>query len=170
MARVDVLLARLLARERRTQELITTLLAVSEDEDSSDDEVEVEEMWIVQDMLTRVCALEARLCEVEARLDEAEPAEQQQQSAVGACAIATQIERITMIEIDVADAKTTVAGMFYRAVVAEMAAAAVVWWGDSKEKETVMKDVVWYGDWMREWEAMVRWCGGGRWRRLLLIE
>jgi len=24
--------------------------------------------------------------------------------------------------------------------------------------------------WMREWEAMVRWCGGGRWRRLLLIE
>ena len=41
-------------------------------EESSDDEDEVEEMWIVQDLLTSVCALEARLCEVEARLDEAE--------------------------------------------------------------------------------------------------
>ena len=53
--------------------------------------------------------------------------------------------------------------MVHRAVVAEMAAAAAVWWG-SEEKEVVMKDVVWYGDWMREWEAMVRWCvavGGG---------
>ena len=40
----------------------------------------------------------------------------------------------------------------------------VAWWGDSEEKEAVisMKDVVWYGDWMREWEAMVRWCGGAR--------
>ena len=57
-----------------------------------------------------VCALEARLCEVEARLDEAEPAEHQQQSMVDVCAIATQIERVPMIEIDVADAKTT-AGM-----------------------------------------------------------
>ena len=170
MARVDQLLAGMLTAMRREDEAIAALLDGLQGEDSSDDEVEVEEMWIVQDMLTRVCALEARLCEVEARLDEAEPAEQQQQSAVGACAIATQIERITMIEIDVADAKTTAAGMFYRVVVAEMAAAAVVWWGDSKEKETVMKDVVWYGDWMREWEAMVRWCGGGRWRRLLLIE
>ena len=169
MARVDVLLARLLARERRTQELITKLLVVSEDEDSSDDEVEVEEMWIVQDMLTRVCALEARLCEVEARLDEAEPAEQQQQSAVGVCALAMHIERVPLIEIDVADAKTTAAaGMFHRVVVAEMAAAVAVWWG-GEEKEVVMKDV-WCGDWMREWEAMVRWCGGGRWRRSLLIE
>ena len=41
------------------------------------------------------------------------------------CAIVTQIGRVPMIEIDVADAKTT-PGMFHRAVVAEMAAAAVV--------------------------------------------
>ena len=126
-------------------------------------------MWIVQDLLTSMCALEARLCEVEARLDEAESAEQQQQSVVDVCAVETRIERVPMIEIVVADAKTTAAaGMFHRAVVAEMAAATAVWWG-SEEKEVVMKDV-WYGDWMREWEAMVRWCGGGRWRRLLLIE
>ena len=39
-------------------------------EDSNDEEDEVEEMWIVQDLLTSVCALEARLCEVEARLGE----------------------------------------------------------------------------------------------------
>ena len=170
MARADQLLAGMLTAMRREDELLAALLDDLQGEDSSDDEVQVEEMWIVQDLLTSVCALEARLCEVEVRLDEAESAEQQQQSAVDVCAIATQIERITMIEIDVADAKTTAAGIFYRAVVAEMAAAAVVRWGDSEEKETVMKDVVWYGDWMREWEAMVRWCGGGRWRRLLLIE
>ena len=171
MARADQLLVGMLTAMRREDELLAALLDGLQGEDSSDDEVEVEEMWIVQDLLTSVCALEARLCEVEARLDEAESAEQQQQSAVDVCAIATQIERVTMIEIDVADAKTTAAaGMFYRAVVAEMAATAVVWWGDSEEKEAVMKDVVWYGDWMREWEAMVRWCGGGRWRRLLLIE
>ena len=75
------------------------------------------------------------------------------------------------IEIGVAMAAAAEAMTFARAVTAELtAAAAVVWWGDSEEKEAVMKDVVWYGDWMREWEAMVRWCGGGRWRRLLLIE
>ena len=170
MARMDELLAGMLAHERRTQELITTLLG-EVSEDSSDEEDEVEEMWIVQDLLTSVCALEARLCGVEARLDEAELAEHQQQSAVDVCALAIQFERVPLIEIDVADAKTTAAaGMFHRAVVAEMAAAAVVWWGDSEEKEAVVKDVVWYGDWMREWEAMVRWYGGGRWRRLLLIE
>ena len=54
--------------------------------------------------------------------------------------------------------------MLRRAVVAGMAAAAVVWWR-SEEREVVMKDV-WYGD--REWEAMVRWCGGGRWRAFAL--
>ena len=53
-----------------------------------------------------------------------------------------------MIEIEGFEAA---AGMFHRAVVAEIAAAAaaVVWWGDSEEKEVVMKDV-WYGDWVRE--------------------
>ena len=170
MARADQLLAGMLTAMRREDELLAALLDDLQGEDSSDDEVEVEEMWVVEDLLTSVCALEARLCEVEARLDEAELAEHQQQSAVDVCALAMKIERVPLIEIDVADAKTTAAaGMFHRAVVAEMAAAAVVWWG-SEEKEVVMKDVVWYGDWMREWEAMVRWCGGGRWRRLLLIE
>ena len=75
-----------------------------------------------------------------------------------------------MIEIDVA-----AAGMFHRArggSSAEVAVAAVVWWGDNEEKVVVMKDleVGRFGDWMREWEAMVRWCGGGWWRRSLLIE
>ena len=59
--------------------------------------------------------------------------------------------------------------MFERAVTAELTAAAVVWWRERVEKVVVGKQ--WrYGDWMREWEAMVRWCGGGWWRRLLLIE
>jgi hypothetical protein len=170
MACADQLLAaRILTAMRREDELLAALLNDLQGEDSSDDEVEVEEMWIVQDLLTSVCALEARLCEVEARLDEAESAEQKQQTAVDVCAIATQIERVTMIEIDVADAKTTAAaGIFHRVVVAEMAAAVAVWMG-VEVKEVVMKDV-WCGDWMREWEAMVRWCGGGRWRRPLLIE
>ena len=106
MARVDELLAGMLAHERRTQELVMSLLG-EVSEDSSDEEDEVEEMWIVQDLLTSVCALEARLCEVEARLGEAEPAEHQQQSAVDVCAIATKVERVPMIEIDVADATTT---------------------------------------------------------------
>ena len=170
---MDELLAGLLARGRREKERFTALLDGLQSEDSSDDEDEVEEMWIVQDFFESVCTLEAGLCVVEARLDEAEPAEHQQQSAVDVCAIVTKNERVPMIEIDVADvAMTAAAGMFHRAVVAEMTAAVVVWWGDtcSEEKEVVMKDVVWYGDWMREWEAMVRWCGGGRWRRLLLIE
>ena len=93
-------------------------------------------------------------------MDEAEPAERQQQSAVDVCAIVMQIERVPMIEIDVADATTAAAaGMFHRAVVAETAAAAVVWWG-SEEKEVVTKDV-WHGDWMRELcESGRRWCVG----------
>ena len=169
MARADQLLAGMLTAMRREDELLAALLDGLQGEDSSDDEVEVEEMWVVEDLLTCVCTLEARLCGVEARLDEAELAEHQQQSTVDVCALAMQIERVPLIDIDVVDAKTTaVAEMFHRAVVAEMAAAAAVWWG-SEEKEVVMTDV-WYGDWMREWEAMVRWCGGGRWRRLLLIE
>ena len=168
MARADQLLAGMLTAMRREDESIAALLDVLQGGDSSDDEVEVEEMWVVEDLLTCVCALEARLCGVEARLDEAELAEHQQQSTFDVCALAMQIERVPLIDIDVVDAKTTAAaGMFHRAVVAEMAAAVAVWWG-SEEKEVVMTDV-WYGDWMREWEAMVRWCGGGRWRRLLLI-
>ena len=170
MARVDQLLAGMLTAMRREDEAIAALLDGLQGEDSSDDEVEVEEMWIVQDMLTRVCALEARLCEVEARLDEAEPAEQQQ-SAVGACALAIHIERVPRIEIDVATAAAVAAAaVFVRAVMAELSAIAVVWWDGCDEKVVMMKDVVRFKDWMREWEAMVRWCGGGRSRRLLLIE
>ena len=162
MARVDKLLAGLLARERRTQELITTLLVVSEDEDSSDDEDQLEEMtWDVQDIYDQdqVCALEARLTDVETRLDEAESAEQQQQSVGAACVVLCDIES-SRIEIGVATAAAAEAMTFARAVTAELtAAAAVVWWG-SEEKVAMMKDVGRHGDWMREWEVMVRWCGG----------
>ena len=90
----DALLAGLLARERRTQELLTALLE-EVPEDSSDDEDEIEELWIVQDLYESVCTLEARLCEVEAgsRLDEAEPAEHQRNSSqlvtIDMCAIVT---------------------------------------------------------------------------------
>ena len=57
----DELLAGLLARERRTQDLLTVL---SEDGsgDSIGDEGESEEMS-VQDIYEEVCALDARLCE-----------------------------------------------------------------------------------------------------------
>ena len=170
MARVDELLAGMLAHERRTQELVTSLLG-EVSEDSSDEEDEVEEMWIVQDLLTSVCALEARLCEVEARLDEAESAEQQQQQSVGAARVVLCDIESSRIEIGVAMAAAAEAMTFARAVTAELtAAAAVVWWGDSEEKVVVTKGVAWHGDWMREWEAMVRWCGCGWWRRLLSIE
>ena len=93
-----------------------------------------------------------------------------QQQSVGALrGVVCEVERVSMIEIDVVTA-------------AAAAAAAVlsddVWaGGDSgvdgssggtKEKVVVMKeDVVRFGDWMEEWGAMVRWCGGGRWERLL---
>ena len=82
--------------------------------------------------------------------------------------IVHKIERVPMIEIDVATTAAVGAGMFHRAVVAEMAATAVVWWawwwGDNEEKVVVMKVVGRFGDWIRECEAMARWCGGGRWR------
>ena len=52
--------------------------------------------------------------------------------------------------------------MFARAVTAELSAVAVVWWDGCDEKVVMTKDVVRFKDWMREWEAMVRWCGGGR--------
>ena len=59
---------------------------------------------------------------------------------------------------------------FAVAVAAELTAAAAVAWWDSEEKVAMTKDMGWHGDWMRGGEVMVRWCGGGRWRRLLLIE
>ena len=85
MARADQLLAGMLTAMRREDELIAALLDDLQGEDSSDDEVEVEEMWIVEDLLTSVCALEARLCGVEARLDEAEPAEHASAAVSGRC-------------------------------------------------------------------------------------
>mgnify|MGYP005698855733 CR=1 FL=1 len=72
-----------------------------------------------------------------------------------------EIRNVPMIEIDVATTAAAAVTMFQRAVTAELTAAAVVWWGDSEEKVLVTKGVAWHGDWMREWEAMVRWCGGG---------
>ena len=162
MARVDELLAGLLAREWRTQKLITTLVVVSEDEDCSDDEDQLKEItWNVQDIYDQVCALEARLTDVEARLDEAESAEQQQQSVGAARVVLCDIES-SRIEIGLATAAAE-AMMFGRAVTAELTAAAVVVWWGSEEKVAMMKDVGWYGNGMREYEVMVRWCGG-RWR------
>ena len=66
MARADQLLAGMLTAMRREDELLAALLDGLQGEDSSDDEVEVEEMWVVEDLLKSVCALEARLCGVEA--------------------------------------------------------------------------------------------------------
>ena len=60
MARADQLLVGMLTAMRREDELLATLLDDLQGEDSSDEEDEVEEMWIVQDLLTSVCALEAR--------------------------------------------------------------------------------------------------------------
>jgi len=66
-------------------------------------------------------------------------------------------------------AAASAAMMFERVVTAELTAATVVWWNECVEEVVVGKR--WkYGEWMREWEAMVRWCGGGRWSRPLLIE
>ena len=168
MARVDELLAGMLAHERRTQELVTSLLG-EVSEDSSDEEDEVEEMWIVQDLYEKVCAMDARLCVVAARLEEVAAAELQQQLAGAVRVVVDEIEKVPMIEIEVATTTAAAATMFERAVTAELTAAAVVWWNECVEKVVVEKR--WkYGEWMREWEAMVRWCGGGWWRRLLLIE
>ena len=54
MARADQLLAGMLIAMRREDELLAALLDDLQGEDSSDDEVEVEEMWIVEDFLTSV--------------------------------------------------------------------------------------------------------------------
>ena len=128
-------------------------------------------MWIVQELYEKVCAMDARLCVVAVRLEEVVAAELQQQLVEGLLVHChCEIKNVPMTEIDVATTAATAATMFQRAVTAELTAAAVVWWGDSEEKVVVTKGVAWHGDWMREWEAMVRWCGGGWWRRLLSIE
>ena len=169
MRSVDELLAGLLAGERRTEELIAALLDETACEESSDDEDEAEEMRIIQDVYDKVCTMEARLCVVAARLEEVAAAELQQQ-LVGVLAPFQCEIKAPRIEIEVATtAAAAAATMFVRAVTAGLTAAAVVWWGECAEKVVVEKR--WkYGEWMREWEAMVRWCGGGWWRRLLLIE
>ena len=162
MRSVDELLAGLLAGERRTEELIAVLLDETACEESSDDEDEDEEMRILRDVYDKVCTMEARLCVVAARLEEVAAAEFQQQLEEGLPALfQCGIKNAPMIEIDVATTAAAAATMFQRAVTAELTAAAVVWWGDSEEKVLVTKGVAWHGDWMREWEAMVRWCGGG---------
>ena len=169
MGSVDELLAGLLASERRTEELIAALLDETACEESSDDEDEAEEMGIIQDVYDKVCAMEARLCVVEARLEEVAAAELQLQLAGAVRVVVDEIGKVPMIEIEVATTAAAAATMFERAVTAELTAAAVVWWNECAEKVVVEKRGK-YGEWMREWEAMVRWCGGGWWRRLLLIE
>ena len=153
MAQVDELLAGMLVRERRTNELLTTLLEEVSD-DSSGDRDEVEEMWTVQDIYEEMCALDARLCEVEARLDEADSPEQQHQQSVGAARVVFCDIESLRIEIDVATAAE--ATMFARAVTTELTAAAAVVWRGSEKKVVMTKDVGWHDDWMCEWEVMVR--------------
>lgn len=161
MGSVDELLAGLLASERRTEELIAALLDETACEESSDDEDEAEEMRIIQDVYDKVCAMEARLCVVEARLEEVAAAELQLQLAGAVRVVVDEIGKVPMIEIEVATtAAAAAATMFERAVTEELTAAAVVWWNGCVEKVVVEKRGK-YGEWMREWEAMVRWCGGG---------
>ena len=160
MGSVDELLAGLLASERRTEELIAALLDETACEESSDDEDEAEEMRIIQDVYDKVCAMEARLCVVEARLEEVAAAELQSQLAGVMRVVVDEIGKVPMIEIEVATTAAAAATMFGRAVTAELTAAAVVWWNECAEKVVVEKRGK-YGEWMREWEAMVRWCGGG---------
>ena len=169
MRSVDELLAGLLAGERRTEELIAALLDETACEESSGDGDEAEEMRVIQDVYDKVCTMEARLCVVAARLEEVAAAELQQQLVGVLAPFQCEIEA-PRIKIEVATtAAAAAATMFERAVTAGLTAAAVVWWGECVEKVVVEKR--WkYGEWMREWEAMVRWCGGGWWRRLLLIE
>ena len=70
-----------------------------------------------------------------------------------------KIEVIVIGEVAAAAAAVT----FERAVIAELTAAVVRWSGDVKR--VVMKDVVWFGEWMREWEVMVHWCGMREWEK-----
>ena len=171
MRSVDELMAGLLDGERRTEELCAALLDGMTGEESSDDEDEVEEMWIVRELYEKVCAMDARLCVVAARLEEVAAAEFQQQLVEGLrerCHCGIESLRIEIVDVTAAAAAG--AGAFQREVIAEMTAATVVWWSDCAEKVVMRKDVVWRGDWMREWEAMMRWCGGGWLRRLLLVE
>ena len=162
MRSVDELMAGLLDGERRTEELCTALLDEMQGEESSDDDDEAEEMWIVRELYEKVCAMDARLCVVAARLEEVAAAEFQQQLVEGLrerCHCGIESLRIEIVDVTAAAAAG--AGAFQREVIAEMTAATVVWWSDCAEKVVMRKDVVWSGDWMREWEAMVRWCGGG---------
>ena len=128
MARVDELMAGLLARERRVEELFTAMLEGDSSDDSSDDEDEVDVMMIKDEILTRLHRVEARLCAVEAKVDDCAAAEFQQQpvraAPVGLCGIESP-----RIEIDVATAAAVVAeAVFARAVTAELSAVAMVWW------------------------------------------
>ena len=169
MAKVAELLARMLARERRKAELMASLIDGMAREESSEDEDEVERMRILRCVYEKVCVVEAKLCAIEAGLEEVAAAEQ----LVTTIAIEIEVSnaRVPMIEIGVAmTAAAAAALMFERAVTAELTAAAVVWWGGCGERVVMGEEVVKFTDWMREWEAMVRWCGGGWWSRPLLIE
>ena len=167
MACVDELLARMLAKQRLADECAALMDGMAREE-SSEDEDEADDMWTVQDVYAKVCALEERLCGVEARLEEVAAAELYDEDCDEVMMGLFEIERVPMIEIDVVTAAATAAAvMFAREVTAELSAAAVVWWGGCDEQVAMGEEVVKFTDWMREWEAMVRWCGGGWWKRLL---
>ena len=110
MGSVDELMAELLDGERRTEELCVALLDGMQGEESSDDEDEVEELWIVQELYEKVCAMHARLCVVAARLEEVAAAELQQQLVEGLrVRCHCEIKNVPMIEIDVATAAAAAA-------------------------------------------------------------
>ena len=102
MGSVDELMAGLLDGERRTEELCVALLDGMQGEESSDDEDEVEEMWIVRELYEKVCAMDARLCVVAARLEEVAAAEFQQQLVEGLrerCHCGIESLRIEIIDV-----------------------------------------------------------------------
>ena len=169
MAKVDELMARMMARERRTDELCAALMDGMAREKSGEDEVDEHEE-IVKAAYAKMEMKMKAMCAVAAGMEEVAAAERRQQSAIDVCVIVQMIERVPLIAIDVALTAAAAAVMFARAVTAELSAVAVVWWGGCDERVVMGEEVVRFTDWMREWEAMVRWCGGGRWSRPLLIE
>ena len=173
MACADELIAEFLAGAQREEELFAALLDEMQSEDNSDDDAGFEET-MSEKLLTKLCVVETKLCAWEARVVDVAVAEFMAEIVRERVIGIVPIESVPMIEIDVATAAVASAAaeavMFARAVTAELSAIELVWWGSCDEKVVMRKDVVTFDDWMREWEAMVRWCGGGWWRRLLLIE
>ena len=130
-------------------------------EESSEDEDEVDYAKIVKDAYEKMKMKARSLCVVAAAgMEKVAAAERWQQQSVGVMRL-VEIERVKMIENDVATAAAAAEDAFQREVIAEMTATALVWSDDADQEVVMKKDVVWYGDWMREWEAQTAGLGGG---------